>query len=404
MKGNKLKIFGAGLLVSAAFSFASFAAAPINNVNFTYTIVGENAISSGYNDPAVEIDSSAPYEVSDFSCASDTSAATGKSALTYNLTLSSKYGYYFASSSSVSVTGNGITEVTKSTTSSSDNSTFTIKFKAYPYYQLNAPEFVTSFDEIKGSKSNSETTGRATTLNISKNGASKVEYVIAYVDQDGEYKTKSGTTTGSYITVSTYNKRYTGSSDSKNSCYIRGIAIRAAGSLGSNPYVVPSEWVFISGGSSSIDTEEYFDNYSVWDDFSAAAGASSAASYSNNNSSSSGSSVNIFGWAGSGDTWYYYSNGNKVYGWVFDGSDWYYCDTTTGAMKSGWIQDGGLWYFLNTNHDGTFGRMLTGWISWNGSTYYLKPNSGGPMGSMVTGANTINGRTYYFSESGALIG
>ncbi len=401
------KLFGTGLLMSAVLSMTAFAATAITSVNFTYTISGDSAISEGYNEPTISIVDNGMFDVSDFSCTGDTASATGKTPLTYTMTLSARRGYYFPAANSVNVSGSCITELTRKTTDSNDNAFFTIRFRAYPYIQLAAPEYVTTFDKIKGSKSNSEAEGREGTLNFNKNGAPKIEYVIGYVDQNGEYKTKSGTTTNSYISVANYNKQYKGSDSSKQSCYIRGIAIRAAGTLGSNTNVAPSPWVFIDGGLSKMDTEEYFYNYTVWDDLNQGTGTStgSVSGPSGGSAAAPAANVNVFGWQGSGDNWYYYSNGTIVKGWLFDGSNWYYCDPSTGVMRSGWIQDSdGRWYYMNQNHDGTFGRMVTGWLNDRGVYYYLNPNAGGPMGSMVTGTVQIGGKNYNFASSGALIG
>lgn len=424
MKHTGFGTLGAAALISAMCSFAAFAATPITTVNFNYTIDGENSISDGYNEPSIELNSNVGYDVSDCTVSSsDTSLISGKTAVTYTLTLSADSGYYFPDANSINVTGSNITEITKKTVSRSDNSALTVKFKAYPYIRLAAPSYVTDFNSIKGDKSRSETKGRESTLNINKNGASKIEYVISYVDQDGEYKSKNGSVTGSSISVGTYNKRYTGSGSDKQSCYIRGIAIRAAGVQGSNDHVAPSHWVYISGGSTSIDTDEYYTDYVTWDDFLSNNGGSGSSS------SSASSNVSIFGWQSVGDKWYYYNNGSKVTGWVFDGSNWYYCSSSDGAMAAGWIQDAtgnwfllnqshdgtygcmksgwqlvdGRWYYLNTNHDGSFGAMKTGWLNLNGVYYYLNPVSGGPKGAMVTGTQYIDGRTYYFSGNGVLI-
>ncbi len=422
MKHLRLKLIGAIAAVTALMSFPTFAATAISNVQFAYTINGENAINEGYNEGEVTVDSTQPYEVSDCSVSStDISLITGKTVLTYTVTVSANSGYYFPNADSITVSGTNTTEISKKTTSSSDNTILTIKFKAFPYYRMLAPSFETSFDSIKGDSSKTESSGRDATLNINRNGASKVDYIISYVDQNGEYKTKNGTTTGSSISVATYNKQYTGSTSDKQSCYIRGIAIRASGITGGNPNAVPSNWVYISGGTTAIDTEEYFTDYVTWDDF---------LSGSSSGNSSSGGTVNVFGWQGSGDSWYYYSNGSKVTGWVYDGSNWYYCNTLNGAMsagwiqdatgswfflntqhdgtygclKSGWVYDGGRWYYLNTQHDGTYGAMMTGWVNVNGRQYYLNPNIGGPKGSMVTGTQYIDGRNYTFGADGALVG
>ena len=424
MRNFRLKLAAAITAMTALASFSAFAATAISSVNFTYTIEGENAISNGYNEPTVVADSTQPFEISDLSVASsDTSLISGKSALTYTLTLSADSGYYFPNAANINVIGNNITGISKKTTSTSDNTILTIKFTAYPYYRLSVPSFATDFSSICGDSSKTVSTGRASTLNINKNGASKIDYVISYVDQYGEYKTKNGTTTGSSISVGTYNKQYTGSSSERQSCYIRGIAIRASGLSSSNPNVAPSEWVYIAGGSTAIDTEEYFTEYLTWDDFISSSDSSSSSS------GTASSNVNVFGWQGSGNSWYYYSNGSKVTGWVYDGSNWYYCNTSDGTMvagwiqdstgnwfflntthdgtygclKSGWIYDGGRWYYCNTTHDGTYGAMKTGWVNVNGKYYYLNPNAGGPMGSMLTGTHYISGRNYTFGADGALI-
>ncbi|MDD5832695.1 MAG: hypothetical protein PUC98_04395 [Clostridiales bacterium] len=411
-------------LMTAMCVFPSFASTAITSVEFSYTIDPETAITEGCNDPSLEIAYNAPYELEDWSCSSDTGIATGKSPLTYSMTLSADRGYYFSASSSISITGNGTSEIIRSTVSS-DKSELTVRFRAYPYYQAKAPSFITAFDDVKGSKSKTETSGRGTTVSINKNGASKVDYVISYVDQSGEYKTKGGTTTSSSISVSSYNRIYSGTSSDRHSAYILGIAIRASENIGSQTKIAPSSWVYISGGSNSIDTEEYFYNYSCWGDVRISDGGSAGSAGSSGNTA--GTVKN--GWGGSGDTWYYYSSGATVKGWVFDGGNWYYCDPSTGkmasgwindggkwyylnqnhdgtygCMKTGWIKDGGYWYYLNQNHDGTFGCMLTGWVvTSNGVRYYLIPEAGGPMGAMATGTRIIDGKTYYFNVDGSLM-
>ena len=149
MQKRGLKVFGTGLLMTAALSMSAFAATAITSVNFTYSIAGDSAISEGYNEPTLNFVDNGQFDVSDFSCTGDTSAATGKTALSYTVTLAAKRGYYFPAADSVNVSGSCITELTRKTTDSNDNSFFTIRFRAYPYFQLAAPEFVTAFDKSR---------------------------------------------------------------------------------------------------------------------------------------------------------------------------------------------------------------------------------------------------------------
>ena len=452
MKHRNLKLFASAVILSALTSFSVFAATAISSVNFTFSIEGDSNISSGYNEPTIDINSIYGYEVYDCTVSgSDTARTTGKTPLTYTLTLSANRGYYFPNANNIAVTGNGITEITKKTTNSRDNSELTIKFKAYPYVGLAAPSYETDFNSIKGSKSRTQSSGRETTLTIDKKGASKIEYIISYVDQDGEERTKNGTVTGSTIQVGTCNKQYTGSNRSKQSAYIRGIAIRASGTQGSNPHVAPSKWVYIPGGITWIDTEEFYTDYTTWDDYLTRAGSTTG---STSSPSTGGGNGALYGWHSINNNWYYYNNGVLMTGWIFDGSNWYYSNPQNGAMMSGWIQDptghwfllnkahdgtfgrllsgwqqdngrwfylnpnhddtfgalqsgwmnvNGNWYYLNPNHDGTFGAVMTGWVNLNGSYYYLDPNSGNPRGVMVTGTKYIDGRIYVFASNGVLI-
>ena len=213
MKHRTFKLFASAVILAALTSFTALAATAINSVNFTFTIDGDTNIADGYNEPTIDVSSQYGYEVFDCTVsASDTSLASGKNPVSYTLTLTADRGYYFPNANSIQVTGNGITEITKKTTSGWDDSELTIKFKAYPYVRLAAPSFETDFDSVKGSKSKSQSSGRDTSVSINKNGASKIEFVVSYVDQDGEYRTKGGSVTGSTIQVGSYNKQYTGSS------------------------------------------------------------------------------------------------------------------------------------------------------------------------------------------------
>lgn len=425
MKHRTFKLFASAVILAALTSFTALAATAINSVNFTFTIDGDTNIADGYNEPTIDISSQYGYEVFDCTVsASDTSLASGKNPVSYTLTLTADRGYYFPNANSIQVTGNGITEITKKSTSGWDNSELTIKFKAYPYVRLAAPSFETDFDSVKGSKSKSQSGGRDTSVSIYKNGASKIEFVVSYVDQDGEYRTKGGSVTGSTIQVGSYNKQYTGSSKYKQSAYIRGIAIRAADAKSSNPHLAPSKWVYISGGINGIDTDEYFTDYSTWYDALARSGGSGSTT-SPSTGGSAGGNVSGNGWQVINNYWYYFSNGRMMSGWVYDGSNWYYCNPQSGAMMAGWIQDptghwfllnqahdgsygrlltgwqqdGGRWFYLNPNHDGTFGALQTGWLNVNGQWYYLNPNHDGSFGAVMTGWLNLNGAYYYLDPN-----
>ena len=357
--------------MAAAFSMSAFAD-EITNVSFAAGCDTDAALSAGNTDPVFVVnDTNAEYELSSYSATTD--STTFKTAKVYELTFEANSGSTFPSSAnSITVTGKGITEITKKTVDS--DTTLVVRVKAYPYHMWETPE-------VKEPTLNSK--GQPTKITWDKKGAPTCEYILKYVNTSGDTKYIHGTTSsGSYSIPSSVRATVTDkqkAEDDKQDASFEGFAVRVKGNAGSNPYTAPSEW----GGDSSI-VDEYSDadieSYDSWGDiFEGVTATSGSGSSSNNNSSNkTGPGQTLNGWVGSGEKWYYYNNGQAAKGWVNDGGTWYYCNPTTGLME-------------------------TGWAIVNFKTYYLNPNHGGPFGAMVTGTQTIDGKTYNFAASGEVM-
>lgn len=381
----------------ALFSLNAYAGTMINQIHVAYDPPSDSVLS-GYNEPGYTLYDAGGYWLSGFECLKDESDITGKKAVSYEMTLQAENGYEFARNISAQV--DGAESVSKV---SSIGDELKIRFKAYPYVRAATPSFATKFDEVKGSKGD-EYEGRGKTVEIEKNGASSIEYLIEYVDQDGEIREKHGKTSKAYLDVSDFNGKYAGTKTDKHSSYIRGIAIRAIGNLNGGKNIAPSEWVYIEGGRTDLDVDDYFDDDVDWDDLLSGRTSVGSSNVYSASGPSIGSTTNTFSWSGSGDNWRYLCNGNVVKGWVHDGTGWYFCDTVTGQMKAGWYKDtDGRWYHLHTVHDGFFGRMDTGWYEENGLKYYFAPEVGAPEGSMTVGSRIINGIQRYFAEDGHMV-
>ena len=382
--------------MTAALSMSAFAATNITDVKFTCEMEDDDSITTGVTSPTFTVDDETEYSVSyeDSTSSSTTTASAAKSEKTYKLTFTTNGDYVFPSNaSSINVQGTGINSITSKKVKD-DGQTLEVKVKAWAYAKLDAPEFST--EDLS-----------ASSLTINKNGAGTVEYVIVYTNYDGDSKTVHSTTTSSTIKLSSYNKKYTGSSEEKDDMEVLGVSMRATKlSSSSNPYIVPSDWVEV-GDVSDADFE--FTTYDSWSDWADGKTSTSSSSSKSNviNTVNSTTSSNG-GWTGSGDSWYYKNAaGTVMTGWVSDGGNYYYCDPSNGGkMKAGWLKDtDGNWYYLNPNHDGTYGRMMTSWQTINGVKYYFRPNSGGPMGSMVCNTTvSINGTHYTFNSDGANVG
>ncbi len=419
MKKMLLKTAAVSSIMTAAFAFSAFAETPITSVSFYAEINEDDAAAEGVNSPDFYTDNSDMYDLTWEETSSSTSAKSEKS---YRLTFIANGDYVFPENENqITVTGTGVTEIgTKST--KDDGTTLEVRVKAWPYSKLTAPTIeTTEIGDLDTSR-----------IEFNKNGAGTVEYVITYEDYDGDTGTKHGTTTSSYVSVSSYNKAYGGNkeeNDKQDRC-VTGFAIRATKlSSSSNPNIVPSDWVWVG------DEPDYdMTNYETWGDWLGHSGSSSSNQTINNVATAGpgSGSTSSAGWAGSGNDWYWRNaNGTNQTGWVQDGGNWYYCDPnnggkmaagwifdganwyylneahdgTYGRMMSGWLNHGGHWYYLNESHDGTFGRMMTSWQVINGVQYYFRPNSGGPLGSMVSNATVrINNVNYTFNADGALVG
>ncbi len=362
-----LKVLGISAALAATFSMSAFAE-EITSVSFAAGCDTDASLSAGNTDPVFVVnDTNAEYELSSYSATSDTTSY--KTAKVYELTFEANSGYTFPSSAnSITVTGKGITEITKKTVDS--ESTLVVRVKAYPYHMWETP------DDIKTTENSS---GKVTKYSWSKNSAPTSEYIFAYVNTSGETKYVHGTTSSSSYSVPSAARSTVTSSqkeDGKEDAYIVGFAVRVKGNAGNNPYTAPSEW---AGDTGLVD--EYSDSeivtYESWGDLfegvTATGGSSSSKSSSGSNAQGPGQTLN--GWVGSDEKWYYYQNGKAVKGWYNDNGTWYFLNRTTGLMETGWVID-------------------------DSKRYYLNPNHGGPLGSMMTGTQVIDGQTYNLAASG----
>ncbi len=365
MTNRLFKIVGAASLLAAAFSIHSFADV-ITSVSFEAGCDTEAAISSGaIESPVFAVnDPNAGYELSSYSDVSNSEAF--KTARTYELVFEAIEGNTFPKADQIQVTGKGITEITKKSVDKDNDTTLTVRVKAYPYYAWPAPEVKEG--DLSSKKISWERPSGATT-----------EYLISWVNQSGETRQVHSSTSSASLTISNYNKAYTGSkTDEYSDAYIEGIALRLKGSAGSNPHTAPGEWQII--GSISPDDFSGIETYDNWGDlFSGVTGVVSTNTAGGSSGGSGGpGSVKLNGWQSQNGVWYYYENSIPHKGWILDGGLWYYMNPSTGVMETGWIIDGG-------------------------KRYYLNPNVGGPQGSMVTGTQVIDGATCTFDASGALV-
>lgn len=371
MTNRLLKVIGISSILAAALSMSVYAET-LTRISFEAGCDTEAAISSGEILAPLFVvnDTNAEYELAS---TSDTSSSeSGKVARTYELTFEANPGFEWPSNASeVEVVGKGITEITKKTRDS--DSTFVVKVKAYPYYAWPAPTFSDDVDLESGKR-----------VSWSRPSGTTVEYLITWTTQSGETRHIHSTTSNSNITISSYNKKYTGTNtDMYTDAVLDGIAIRVKGNAGSNPHTAPSEWATV--GSISVEDFDDVQTYDNWGDLFEGVSGMGGTSSSSKKSSSSGSvepkgpgSAVLNGWQNINGVWYLFNNNATVKGWYNDGGTWYYLEPTSGIMQTGWIIDGGY-------------------------RYYLNPNDGGPKGSMVTGTMVIDGKTCTFADSGALL-
>ena len=368
MTKRLLKVLGISAALAASFSMSAFAE-EITSVSFAAGCDTDASLSAGNTDPTFVVnDTNAEYELSSYSATSDTTSY--KTAKVYELTFEANSGYTFPSSAnSITVTGKGITEITKKTVDS--DTTLIVKVKAYPYHMWDAPS------EPAETLNSSEKVSKYT---WNKNGAPTTEYIFAYVNTSGETKYVHGTTSSSSYSVPSAARATASDSqkeDGKDDASIVGFTIRVKGNAGSNPYTAPSDWV---GDTSLVDeySDSEIESYESWGDLfegvTATSGSGSSAK-SGSGSSTQGPGQTLNGWVGSDEKWYYYQNGKSVKGWYNDNGTWYYLNPVTGLMETGWVID-------------------------NSKRYYLNPNHGGPLGAMMTGTQTIDGQTYNLAASG----
>ena len=397
MKKSVFQIWALSSMLAAAMAVPSFAAT-ISEITFDAYIDSEAEISEGVTDPEFITSTNGV----DLTWLASGESASGRVARTYELEFALDTGDTFPSDvKNISINGRGIESIT-SKKLSSDKTLLTLKVKAFPFFKWSDPSFTSGEGELSD--------GTTKKIYFEKNGGKQIEYCILWVNQDSNEKRVHGTTTNSYVSISSYNKPYKGTKDDKSDSYVEGIAIRAAGPAGSNKGTAPSEWVTLG----DIDVYDFrVEDYETWGDVIDKTAAKAASVPESDAAAASAPPVATpaqapaGGWEGSGNDWYYKNaDGTNRTGWLPDGANWYYLDAANnGRMKTGWFRDtDGNWYYLNEQHDGTYGRMLTGWQNIGGVWYFLRDGSGGPLGSMVAGTMVmIGGERYTFDASGACL-
>lgn len=379
MKNKKLWAVALAISAAAAMSMTAFAATRITSVTFSCGPDDDASMTGGDVVSPLFTSNSDMYEVSSANPTSESNSY--KTPRTYEVILDANSGYYFPDENEINVSANGITEIVRKSTDDGGY-TLTVRVKAYPYYKWPSPVIETkNYGDVD-----------TTTLRWDKKGAQKVEYIIEWTDQNGEDRSRTGSSTGTSLSVSAYNKKYTGSNSDKQNSRITGFAIRGAGDAGNNKRTAPSDWTVVG----SVDPENY--DFPTYDSWSEATGNTSG-SVVNNGASGGNVPGNTTGWIQSGSDWYYrQTDGKYATGWFYDGANWYMLDSF-GKMQVGWYYDGTNWYYLNPVHDGTYGRMLTGWQTIDGQQYYMNTVSDGTRGAMFVGWHIVDGVNRYFNEA-----
>jgi len=375
----------------AAAMAISASAATITNVKFACGAPEDDTITDGYTAPEFTADEANGYELVSATDLKEDETNV-KKVHTFELVFSATEGNEFPDGNSVTVSGSGITEITRKKMED-DGDTLVVRVKAYPYYRLDPPTELNHDDSAKK-------------MTWNKNNASNFEYILTYTDQNGEDHVKTGTTSSSSFSTKNYEKELSEKQkekedNEKEDMVLLGFAIRAVSSSSNNPRVAPSAWE-IWGNDPTSEAE--YKEYESWSDLGMgkATGNTKTTTIgpSNTGAATPAASSAQNGWQGSGNNWYWYENGQmkKDY-WVNDGGNWYWMGSD-GLMKSGWQWDGSGWYYMNEQHDGTFGRMMSGWLNLNGYTYYLNTQHDGTFGKMFTGTHVIDGQTYTFNADG----
>ncbi len=331
------------LMFALLFSYASFAAdSKISSVTLTIT----SYIEAGDDDSDVDVSTtSSHYYVDDVTIVNEPSGEWSSGAKPrIKVTLEASDGYAFSSSfskSNVTIKGNDatVTSVSKGTYTA----TISITLEALDYYsddyELDVDDM--SWDEEYGTAYWEEAEdAKRYEVRLYRNGSSVTEIL---------------TTSDTYYDF-------------------------AENFTSSGTYTFRVRGVYNSSNKGSWNESEELD---VTSSEARAIRNTAGTSDSSSSSSSSSGSDSSGGWSGSGDTWYYYSNGSKVTGWLEISSDeWYFMDSN-GLMLSGWYNDGTNFYYLNTDHDGTFGKMLTGTQTIEGVPHYFNEDHDGTYGRLI---------------------
>ena len=385
------KVFALVALISAFMTMNAFAANTISSVSVSL-VPDTTSLQPGDLIGGTEPKCTTGHTYIDAYNIS-TSDFSPKSSYTVEVKLSAKDGYTFTSP--ISVSAKGCTHVEISALSSES---VTLKCKTYPIYRLLNP-------------GNIRDDGGYAQWNKVTN-ASKYNVQIYYLNEDGNQKTASKSTTDTYYDYGEYLDQY-------GEAYVSVQAIPATNNS-ETKFMCGSEYIFAESGLT--DTTKSPKSFSSFPSVSISKGKKGSSSSSNSSSSSSskkssssstaysysgnvgpgGPGNNADGWAGNGEAWVYLKNGRPLTSQWIQESDgnWYYVGSN-GYMLLGWNNINDKWYYMNKSADRKIGAILSGWQLISDKWYYLEPSHNGNYGQLYVSCTTPDGHTV--DANGALI-
>ena len=224
------KVMGISAMMAAAMAISA-SAATITNVKFACGAPEDDTITDGYTAPEFTADEADGYELSSVTDLKED--GNYKNAHTFELVFNAVDGNTFPDGNSVTVSGSGITEITRKKMED-DGDTLVVRCKAYVYYRLDTP------DELEHDDAGKKMVWK-------KGNGSNFEYILTYTDQNGEDQVKKGTTSSSSMSTKNYEKELSEKQKEKEDnekvdMELTGFAIRAISSNTNNPRVAPSAW------------------------------------------------------------------------------------------------------------------------------------------------------------------